>query len=199
MSSSRPIRVIKLGGSLLCGNVISQLPNWLARQRPMINLMVVGGGAFVDVVRQFDALHELNARVAHDLCIDVMSLTARLVMASLGGVELIPDIESVHALKVDNGKAWIVDMREFLHRRRNVSFIQRLPVSWEVTSDSLSGAVAISVGAAELVLLKSCLPGKEIDAASLSRSGYVDMHFAQLVDCLPPVRCVNARSGFVEA
>src|SRR5260221_14686632 len=75
----RNARVIKLGGSLLGA---SEWPDafrrWLARQPPMPNVLIVGGGALGDAIRGWDRIHRLTSHDAHWLAIATMTLTARL-------------------------------------------------------------------------------------------------------------------------
>ena len=205
------IRVIKFGGSLFDSeHVIQQLPDWLMRQEPMVNLLVVGGGAIADAVRQFDAKYPLDEATAHHLCLDAMSITARLIANALSCAELLLEISnlepqiSIRELNLETAlaptdKLHVVDVRDFLNRRHDEPVVAELPSSWDVTSDSLAGVVAVSVGATELVLLKSCLPSMAAGSAPLSDPGYVDRYFAKLHSRLPRVRFVNARAGYTES
>jgi dihydroneopterin aldolase len=58
-----------------------------------------------------------------------------------------------------------------------------LPASWDLTSDSLAAWIAMRVGAARLILVKSCLLFEEpdCDAAKLAAEGIVDAGFAGMV------------------
>jgi hypothetical protein len=71
----------------------------------------------------------------------------------------------------------------------------RLPHSWDVTSDSIAARLAAVVDADELVLLKSADPPAEGGASLLqwAARGYVDRHFPQAARNLI-VRCENLRS-----
>ena len=75
----------------------------------------------------------------------------------------------------------------------------RMPHSWDVTSDSLAAQLAHVLCAGELVLLKSTLP--PLETASIQQScaaGYVDRCFPQFATGLPLIRCVNLRSESAE-
>ena len=63
----------------------------------------------------------------------------------------------------------------------------RLPVTWDLTSDSISAAVASELNAEELVLLKSCLPED-------SELEYCDPLFSQIVTT-KRVRFVSLKSN----
>ena len=65
---------------------------------------------------------------------------------------------------------------------------------WQVTSDSIAAHVALRLGAAELVLLKSILPVGRFQHRTTGRLGFVDAHFPTAVGALP-VRIVNLRDA----
>ena len=71
--------------------------------------------------------------------------------------------------------------------------VPALPHSWDVTSDSIAAHLAGRLGAAELVLLKSALPGDGATPEELAATGFVDRHFPQVLGSYA-VRIVNLRS-----
>ena len=155
--------VVKVGGSLL------DRPDWpraiaalVAELKP--TLVVVGGGQVVDGLRAIDAACPRPARLMHDLAIDAMSLTARLVADAIG----LPVVHGVEAA------AGVLDVTGWL---RAAGPVAALPVGWHVTSDSIAALVA-SVTSRGLVLAKSVPPpvgGDDLDA--LAAAGWVDAHF----------------------
>jgi 5-(aminomethyl)-3-furanmethanol phosphate kinase len=67
-----------------------------------------------------------------------------------------------------------------------------LPVSWDVTSDSIAARIAGLLGCRELVLLKSCLPGPDVTSLDrASETQYVDRTFPRFARDLVEVRFVN--------
>src|SRR5262249_26892727 len=72
---------------------------------------------------------------------------------------------------------------------------ERLPHSWEVTSDSVAARASALVGARQLVLLKSAACREETDCAAAIRCGLVDPCFERtlrsVVGCA--VHLVNLR------
>jgi hypothetical protein len=71
----------------------------------------------------------------------------------------------------------------------------RLPASWDVTSDSIAAWLASRLNADELVLLKSIdLPPAGIAAAV--RSGAVDRYLANLLGASTKLTWVNLRSPY---
>src|SRR5262245_12994286 len=84
------IRVVKVGGSLLDWSLLPPaLQAWEADQPQGLNVLIVGGGALADAIRQADRLFNLGAEAAHWLCVDAMSITAPLLHAILPDSELI--------------------------------------------------------------------------------------------------------------
>src|SRR5688500_7302297 len=78
--TSLPLRVVKVGGSLLTWPELPQaLRSWLAERPAGINVLICGGGALVDALRETDGTLHLSQRAMHRLAIDAMSITARLL------------------------------------------------------------------------------------------------------------------------
>lgn len=188
-----PVRVIKLGGSLLdLPDLAARLRAWVAGQPPARNLILVGGGRFVDELRRLDALHGVGNESAHWLALRAMSLTARLLHALLPDWPLITRTEeacgTVAAMQT-NGSAAILDPCDFLAAEDAPA--AALPHSWKVTSDSIAAHLARQ-WSGELVLLKSCLPPAASTAEQAASVGYVDAYFPQAARELS-VRCVDFR------
>jgi aspartokinase-like uncharacterized kinase len=183
-----PVRVIKLGGSLLdWPDLIGQFRSWLAAQSPAANVIVVGGGPLVDSLRALDRVHALPDEAAHWLAVRAMSLTAAMVAELLSEAILVRMPEE---LRLDSaGSPQILDVEEFLRYEQGKS--GALPCSWDVSSDSIAARLANAIDACELVLLKSTLPGGTTQK-SIAQGGYVDGRFAASADLLS-VRCVNLR------
>jgi aspartokinase-like uncharacterized kinase len=187
--STATARVIKLGGSLLdWPELPGRLRAWLATQSPAANIVVVGGGAFVDYLRQLDRAHQFSPEAAHWLAIGAMSLTAQVVAAWLDEARLVLSLERLQLASAPSCQ--IFDVARFL--REDQSSHDALPCGWHVTSDSIAARVATVLGAAELVLLKSSLPSASTREA-WSRTAFVDAYFARASVTLA-VRCVNLRA-----
>lgn len=187
---TRPVRVIKLGGSLLeWPELAARLRAWLAVQSPAANILIVGGGALVDKLRELDAAKAFASETSHFLAIRAMSVTASAVAGQLPEARLVEAIERLDLADCDTLQ--VLDTQRFLSREHGTA--EALPASWDVTSDSIAARVATALEAHELVLLKSSLPPRATSLESLARSGYVDAFFPRAAQSLL-VRCVNLRS-----
>jgi aspartokinase-like uncharacterized kinase len=195
-------RVIKVGGSLLTFDRLrTALPRWLHLQSEAANVLIVGGGPLVEVVRDLDRLLGLGEEAAHWLSLRAMGVSARVA------AELWPEFRFVtdwSALREAIGSAHtpiVFDAEEFLRCHESRLPGTPLPHSWRVTSDSIAARLAGLLLANELVLLKSSLPERaSVTYAEGASLGYVDPMFPVLSHSFPRVRLVNLRSSdFLEA
>ena len=189
-----PIRVIKVGGSLLDWPALPMtLRRWLAEQSPGLNVLLCGGGDLADVVRRADRDFQLGESCSHWLCIDVMSITARLLARILGDASLVTDYEELLG-RVARGEAGgiVFDAALFLRDRESSLPGCPLPHDWSVTSDSIAARLAEAIAADELVLLKSSDPPAG-NLAEMVAAGYVDRHFAAYAKITMKLRLVNLR------
>ncbi|HVA50067.1 MAG TPA: hypothetical protein VNH11_27115 [Pirellulales bacterium] len=188
-----PVRVVKLGGSLLdLADLADRLRRWLGEQPAAANVLVVGGGRMADVVRDFDRRHGLRSADAHWLAIAAMALNARLVAA------LLPEALWLESL-LDNGirdaPLSILNPARFLREDEAAGSAGRLPMSWQATSDSIAARAAELLAADELVLLKSTSPPEPATVEVLLAAGYVDAFFAKASGGVARVRYCNLRDG----
>ena len=191
-----PTRIIKVGGSLLdWPGLPGALTGWLAHQPPAVNVLLAGGGALANTIRQADRSFSIGEENAHWLCVDAMSISARLLAAALPESRFITTFDDLRSELPSNAARNVVfDAREFLyeHERRLPERI--LPHNWSVTSDSIAARLSYSVAADELVLLKSCDP-PAVSLTELADAGFVDSHFAIVDWGRSPLRFVNLRAG----
>jgi 5-(aminomethyl)-3-furanmethanol phosphate kinase len=174
-SDSTPLTVVKVGGSLY------DLPDLAERLNDFIDglsstrvLLVPGGGAAADVVRELDRVHHLGDEVAHWIALRAASLNAHFLQALLPGSRQV-----CHPREQLAGVAGILDALVFAER--DEASADALPHDWSVTTDALAARAAVVGGATRIILLKSvdwptrtCLQ----DAAA----GYVDAMFPRLVE-----------------
>jgi aspartokinase-like uncharacterized kinase len=185
-----PVSVCKLGGSLL------SLPDLGARLVRLISILaerqllfIVGGGAAVDVVREWDRLHQLGDERAHWLALRSMMLNESLVLA------LLPNARLVRTRDESNGRIPVLCTHDFLLAEEQLCD-DALPHTWDFTSDSIAAWVAIQWPAPRLVLVKSVPPSfpnaqREGDDAEEEA---VDNFFWNVALRVPQVGWVNLRS-----
>lgn len=179
-----PVTVCKIGGSLLT------LPDLAARLHRLIQfysthqlLFVVGGGASADIVREWDNIHRLQPDQSHWLAIKAMSLNEAMLC------ELLPSFRLAES-RGDAERAWrdghvaVLCAHRFLETEE-LQTNERLPHTWEVTSDSIAAWTTIHWPAERLVLVKS-VPMHSHDA--------VDAHFSNLIGRINAVDWVNLRA-----
>jgi aspartokinase-like uncharacterized kinase len=189
------LRVIKLGGSLLdLADWPRRLADWLGEEPLAANVLVVGGGALADAIRDCDRRFALGEELSHWLCIRALSINAEIAATLLSqvveNVRRVREFETLAQLEA-NFLA-VFDPESFLrdHESRLPGTV--LPHTWDATSDSIAARLAECLGAQELVLLKSAPPPENPTGAT---TGYVDAHFAAAAKNLRHVRFVDLRSN----
>jgi 5-(aminomethyl)-3-furanmethanol phosphate kinase len=151
----KPIIVVKVGGSLFDWPELGpRLHEWLRTLAPAQILLVPGGGATVNAVRDLDHSHNLGEEASHWLALRALTLNAHFlatVLASLRAT-VVADFQQCQ-------RAWtreelpILDAFEFA--RMDESHPDHLPHLWSASSDSVAATVAVRIKAQRLVLLKS--------------------------------------------
>lgn len=182
-----PARVIKLGGSLLdLPELASRLADWLADQPARRNVVIVGGGKTVKLLRRWAGLRQWSAEKSHWAAIRVMGINARRLVREAGNWQLAEELESLPAV----ASTVLIDPLTLLRRWHQLDPTV-LPASWDVTSDSIAAQFAQQLNQAELVLLKS-VDGSAEQLDLLRRRGVIDSYFQQAARGLS-VRIVNLR------
>lgn len=173
---SPPPQVIKLGGSLLSSEGgLTRAIAWLqtAAARPAAKrVLLVGGGAAVEGLRKIDDANALDPARVHFAAIAAMDTNTRLVADRLPAWRLSRQIEAIR--RGDDAIDWLFAPGDWLRRQEPAAPGARLPLGWQVTSDSIAARVAEVLGA-ELTLLKSSGPPLGVnDLTGLAQAGYVD-------------------------
>ncbi len=167
--------VLKIGGSLLdLPDLTQRICHVVDLASPSMILGLVGGGQAANLVRQWDAMHQLQAQQSHALAVEAMQLNARLV-ASLGlPWSLVAATEDCQLGRINlvDPVAWFADD-------------QTLPRRWSFTSDSMAARLATSIKAVKLTLLKS---------ADAGGSDLVDADFGEASKSLKHVELVHLRA-----
>ncbi len=186
--------LVKLGGSLL------DLPDLMPRLLSILPshcVILVGGGATADLVRQWDTRFGLSDDEAHQLAIEAMSLNARAVQV------LHPEFCLVDRIDMTDNAT--VSRRNILAPTNVLADLEerfdRLPRSWDVTSDSIAAWIAARCNFSNLMLVKSVeLPRFDQSATrseqltALQTSGLVDPQFTRFAAHVETISWCNLRS-----
>ena len=140
--------VVKVGGSLgrsdglraLCSELAS-----LGRGRAL--LVVPGGGAFADAVREYDDRVGLRPEAAHWAAVLGMDAYGTVLADLMAGAGTARSLEEAGTI-AGSGRTAVFLPFAALHKA------DPLPRDWSVTSDSIAAWVAAETGARLLVLLK---------------------------------------------
>ena len=169
--------VVKIGGSLLglhgWPELLADLITPLGDKVPE-PLLIVGGGRVVDGLREIDAASPRPPALMHDLAIDAMSLTARIVADALG----------LHVIATGSS-AGVLDAAAWLGSAEHSA---RLDAGWHVTSDSIAALVAAETGRGLLLAKRAPPPEHGHDLERLATTGWVDAHFPVAAATIATIR-----------
>jgi aspartokinase-like uncharacterized kinase len=188
-----PITVYKVGGSLLdLPELAERLYALLWSRSHTRPLLIAGGGAAANLVREWDSIHQLGEERSHWLALKSMELNeAVLTSIAPSGLRVGTRKEAEAAWKAEQVPILALLDAVFDDEIAAIPF----PHTWDLTSDTLAAWVALCWQAEELVLLKSvALPeGLPIDAGF--DAGLVDRYFAAVASRLPRIGWLNLRDA----
>ncbi len=179
--------VAKVGGSLYdLPDLGDRLRRWLGSLDTTSVLLVPGGGALADAIRQLDAVHRLGEEAGHWLALHTLAVAARFLL------RLLPE-----AILVGHPDEWPGDrlavLDPYAFALADEGKPGALPFSWSVTSDSIAARAARVAGVRRLVLLKSVDIPPGTDWREAAARGWVDAYFAEAVGEELAVTAVNLR------
>ncbi len=192
---SRGPVVVKLGGSLLLWKALparlSGFLDWCREEGAMV-ILLTGGGEPANFVRGLDHAHDMDDRISHDLAIRSMDLTCHCLASLLPRQLKVVDHFAGFAAVWNETKTPVFAPHRFLTEIDALA-PNALPPSWRVTSDSIAARLAETIGAHDLVLLKSrdIAPGTSIRQAV--RHGLVDPMLPEVAARVPRVMSLNFR------
>ncbi|MAG94569.1 MAG: uridylate kinase [Planctomycetaceae bacterium] len=191
------VTVFKLGGSLLeLPDLAQRLACLLTGPRLARPLLVVGGGAVADLVRRWDAVHDVGSHVAHDLALSAMALNEQLVARLLPASRIVrTPTEAVAAWSAE--EVAILNCRGYLQEVEGCG-VADLPHTWDATSDSIAAWVSLCWPARELVLLKSVDLPDATTTQQASEAKLVDACFPRFAARIESVAWINLRGRLVD-
>jgi aspartokinase-like uncharacterized kinase len=142
------------------------------------------------VVRDLDRCHHLGEETSHWLALRGLQLNAHFLAHVLPSAEVIEDWRNSRACW-ERGRLPILDA--YSHCLTKIEKPNALQASWSVTSDSIAAHVAQEAGARQLILLKSVTFPSGMDWNEASQQGFVDPHFAKMLNDSLQVSAINFR------
>jgi len=161
--------VLKLGGSLGKAEMLRPWLDLLVAAKGRV-VVVPGGGAFADRVR--DEQHRLgfSDRAAHRMALLAMEQYAQILADWQPGLALCADLDEMSdALGRSAVPVWLPSRMALADRD--------IAESWDITSDSLAAWLARRIRARRLVLVKSMPAPAALDPEELAEIGAVDRAF----------------------
>lgn len=176
--------VVKLGGSLMGQPELRQWLSMLASLSDGRVVIVPGGGVFADAVRDAQGGAGYDDAAAHRMALLAMEQFA-LVMKSLQPalVTAASELEIAERSWQHRAILWMPSSM--------VLADEKIPMNWNVTSDSLAAWLAAKLGASRLVLVKHQRVAHP-DIEKLAADGLVDEAF---VEFSRPLACPTSIMG----
>ena len=188
--------IFKFGGSLLTlPGLADKLRTVLDQSSDNDRLILTGGGASTDVVRDWSRIHQLNDKTAHWLAIASLDVNRLLLETLLSWRSISDRQEATHRWAIESAPL-LLDFNRFA-RNEEAKWDESLPHNWNVTSDSLAGWTALRWPADELVLLKSVPMPVNLSAQAASDQDLVDPYFPIIATDLRKISWCNLRADHI--
>jgi len=188
----KPKFVLKIGGSLLdLPDLPQRLSNVLELFEPGPIVAVCGGGKSIDIIRAWDRVHDLGEEASHWIALEALRVPALFLDRIVERIRYTGTKEEFTSIW-KQGRVPLYDAYRFI-RDVDERSSEPLPRRWQVTSDSIAARIASTLGARELVLIKSATPAHGCSLAEAAQSGLVDEYFPEAARPLARVQVLNLR------
>ncbi len=181
--------IIKLGGSLSRSDALINRLNAVEKNYQGRAVVIVpGGGAFADQVRQAQQYWQFDDTTAHHMAILAMQQMALLFKG------LKPDFVICHTVEALQGH---ITEKEIVIWSPDITELDNagIPASWDISSDSLAAWLANTLSAAELILIKSAAIDASLSLHQLAEQQIVDKAFCDFIAQVDfKTRIINAQS-----
>lgn len=178
--------VIKLGGSLCqSGRLLDILDKIRYHYNRHAVVIVPGGGAFADQVRQAQHQWHFGDITAHRMAILAMQQTALLINGIQPHFLITHTVDQVkhHTLQAQT-VIWSPDLLELDQAH--------IAANWQITSDSLSVWLATQLTAQKLILIKSAIIDTQANLQQLTNHGIIDGAFNDFASkCPSDIHIIN--------
>jgi aspartokinase-like uncharacterized kinase len=164
--------VVKLGGSLGRDPVLKEWLDTLVELGRGRVVIVPGGGAFADEVREHQALWRFDDVAAHNMAVLAMAQSG-LMMQGICPALVLAAGESELRRAVQQARVPVWMPFEVLREQPDTL------THWGVTSDSLAAWLANRINAEGLLLVKACAIDAALDLAACAAAGIVDERFVE--------------------
>lgn len=165
--------VVKLGGSLLGDPLLAQWLELLAQLGGGRVTVVCGGGSFADEVRRAQAQWQFDDLAAHNMAVLAMAQTAQLARGLSPTLQLASNEADIRRV-LHGGHTAVWQPFDWVRATPDVQ------THWDVTSDSMAVALARTLNAERLVVVKSCEVDRGASLAQLGEAGVLDRRFAAI-------------------
>jgi aspartokinase-like uncharacterized kinase len=193
---SNPPIILRLGGSLLtCPDLVRRLGEALKALLASRVLIIPGGGVGADLIARLQKIFSLSDESAHWAAISAMTDNAAMLARLVPILRLVSSRDEAAAVW-DDGLTAVLDAGSFLQAEEGRNGEDRLPRSWDVTSDSIALWTAIHWPASRLILAKSCAPSST-SVDELVAEGSIDRWFTHVSGACP-VEWLNLRSETID-
>ena len=164
--------VVKLGGSLMGTPALKGWLDAFAQFGDGKIVIVPGGGVFADAVRDAQAKTGIDDATAHQMALVAMDQYATLMTGLNEDLVMASSVLQIAELCLQN-KPIVWKPSEMVLAEKD------LPMSWNLTSDSLAAWLATKLNAQHLLVVKSVQPSHvgKVDVRTLSLGGVVDTYF----------------------
>jgi aspartokinase-like uncharacterized kinase len=185
----REIRaVIKVGGNILLNHIDSIKPLFhiMFEQGKHLRLVVIpGGGTLANEVRRMHKEYNLSDSTSHFMALLALDQNAFMINQFLEGSRVVFDPSDARRTTKGHRVAILAPFRLMLNR-------DPLPHSWNVTSDSIAGYVAKSIGAEKLILLKDVDGIFTEDPKEVKDASFIEKVTAsELIETMKKTTCID--------
>src|SRR5437879_808895 len=141
MTDPSSLTIYKIGGSLFDLPELPQIIHQVLAQRPGHSaLLVAGGGAAANIVREWDRLHHLGDDAAHALALEAMDLSTALLAHFLPQARLVRSERQVRMAARDGAISLLC--ADCFIKAAEAQGHPSLEHTWRVTSDSIAAWTA---------------------------------------------------------